>query len=166
MTAGRGRSRTRRGAYLCIAVGGIGLAALSFAYWFSAEPAPGIRVIWRDGVTVQQQASAERRYLLTNRRSPHAEQPRSLAYDLLDTRQSNIRALVDDPAVEDTNDIDDEWARVRLGTAYGDEWMWVAHRTPWLRQSEARWALILALTATTVWGLRGLLRSPDSQSRE
>ena len=165
MTAGRGPRLTRRSAYLCTAAGIVGLAAFAFAYWFSVEPAPGIRVTWRDGVSPEQRGSLERRYLLANGGSPHPEQPRSLAYDLLDTRQSNIRALLDDPAVEDTNDIDDEWARVRLGTAYGDEWMWVAHRTPGLRQPEARWAFILALIATASVGLWGLRRPPVPQSR-
>ena len=159
MTAAADPRRKRRGAYLCVAVGVIGLAAFAFAYWFSVEPAPGIRVTWREGVSLEQQARLERRYLLANRCCPHEEQPRSLAYDLLDTRQSNIRALLNDPAVEDTNDIDDEWARVRLGTAYGDEWMWAAHRTPGLRQPEARYALILGLFVMASAGL-WVLRQP------
>ena len=166
MTAAAGRSRSRCNAYLCTAVGVIGLAPFAFAYWFSVEPAPGIRVVWREGVSLEQQARLERRYLLANRGSPHPEQPRSLAYDLLDTRRSNIHALLHDPTVEDTNDIDDEWDRVRLGTASSDAWMWVAHRTPGLRQPEARWALILTLIATTGVGLWRLSRAPDSPPRE
>ena len=142
-------------------MGGLGLFA--FAYWFTYEPAPGIRVEWQPGVTLEEQTALERKYLLSNRRAPLL---RSLAYDLLDTRRSNIEALVKDPAVVDTNNIEDQWARVRLGTAYGDQWMWVADRTPLLRYGGIRWALIVTLAATAVLGLRGLLRPPDAQPRE
>lgn len=151
-------SAARRRYLWCAGIGLTGLAALIFAYWFTHEPAPGIRVTWRSGVTLDAQEAAERKYLLASRRAPHEEQPRSLAYDLLDTRQSNIAALLNDPAVEDTNDIDDQWARVRLGTAYGDQWMWVAHRTPLLRYREVRWTLVVTLSGAAVFGVWGLLR--------
>jgi len=100
--------------------------------------------------------------MLSNRRAPMPSG--SLAYDLLDTTHDNIDALLKDPAVVDTNDIDDEWARVRLGTAYGDEWMWVADRTPLLRHREVRGALMLTLAATAAFGLRGLLRPRDAHT--
>ncbi len=166
MTPDRERRRPRRRAAWCAAIGITGLAALAFAYWFSYEPAPGIRVTWAPGVTLEQQTAVERKYMLSNRRAPHPEQPRSLAYDLLDTRRSNIEALVKNPAVADTNDIEDQWASVRLGTAYGDRWMWVAHRTPLLRYGWLRWTLIAVLTAMALFGLRGLLRPVDAQTRE
>ena len=165
MTPHGNPNRGSRRAWWCVGVGGSGLAALAFAYWFTYEPAPAIRVTWRSGVSLEQQGALERTYMLSNRRAPHEEQPRSLAYDLLDTRQSNIAALLKDPAVEDTNDIDDQWARVRLGTDYGERWMWVADRTPLLRRSEIRRSLIAMLTATTGWGLWGLLRRPQAQAR-
>ena len=115
----------RRDTWLA-AIGLTGLITFAGVYWFTYEPAPGIRVTWAKDVTAEQQAALERKYLLVNRRSPHPDEPRSLAYDLLDTSHANIEALLADPAIVDTNDIDDQWARVRLGTAYGDEWMWVA----------------------------------------
>ena len=166
MTPDKEGRRARRLAAWCAAVGITGLAALAFAYWFSYEPAPGIRVEWEPGVTLEAQTALERKHLLSNRRAPHPEQARSLAYDLLDTRRSNIEALVQDPAVVDTNDIEDEWARVRIGTAYGDRWTWIAHRTPLLRYAEIRWALIVTLAATAAFGLRGLLRRRDARTRE
>ena len=144
-------------------VGVGGLAMFAFAYWFTYEPAPSVRVSWRPGTTIEQQEALERRYMLSNRRAPTSG---SLAYDLLDTTQANIPALLKDPAVIDTNDIDDEWARVRLGTAYGDEWMWVADRTPLLRDVRIRWALLATLAVTAVLGLRGLLRPRGAQTRE
>lgn len=166
MTSDGERRRPRRRAWWCVAIGTSGLAALAFAYWFSYEPAPGIRVTWGPGVSLEQQAALERKYMLSNRRAPHPEQPRSLAYDLLDTRRSNIEALSKDPAVVDTNDIDDQWARVRLGTAYGDRWMWMAHRTPILRYGEIRWTLIAVLTAMALFGVKGLLARQVVQERE
>ncbi len=139
-----------------------GLAALAFAFWFTYEPAPGVRVSWRPGTTLEQQETLERKYMLSNRRAPLNG---SLAYDLLDTTHDNIAALLKDTAVVDTNDIDDEWTRVRLGTDYGDEWMWVADRTPVLRIREFRWALMAMLAATAVFGLRGLSRPRIAQPR-
>jgi hypothetical protein len=163
MTPDNKGRRARRGAVWCAAIGITGLAALAFAYWFSYEPAPGIRVMWQPGVTLEQQTALERKYMLSNRRAPHL---RSLAYDLLDTRRSNIEALVKDPAVVDTNDIEDQWARVRLGTAYGDRWMWVAHRTPLLRYGWLRWTLITVLTAMALFGVGGLLARQAVQKHE
>ena len=135
------------------AIGLGGLAALALAYWLTVEPAPSIRVRWRDTVASEQQAALERRYLLSNPRAPIQ---RSIAYDLLDTRRRNIEALVRDPAVADTNDIDRNAFEVPFDTAYGERWMWVAHRTPGLRDERARWALIVLLAALGLAGLRGL----------
>jgi hypothetical protein len=154
---------SRKAAWWATVVGIGGLGALAFAYWFTYEPAPGVRVSWRPGITLEQQEALERKYMLAARRAPLNG---SLAYDLLDTTRSNIEALLKDPAVVDTNDIDDEYFRVRLGTDYGDRWMWVAHRTPLLRIATVRWGLIATLAATAVWGLRGLLGRPPAQTPE
>ena len=154
---------SRKVAWWATVVGLGGLAALAVAYWFTYEPAPGVRVSWRPGTTLEQQAALERKYMLSNRRAPTSSG--SLAYDLLDTTHSNVDALLKDPAVVDTNDIDDQWARVRFGTAYGDDWMWIADRTPPLRYRGVRWAGIVTLAATAVFGLRGLLRRRDAQTR-
>lgn len=133
------------------AIGLGGLAALGLAYWLTVEPAPAIRVRWREGVTSDRRAALERKYQLSNPRAPDA----SIAYDLLDTRQANIRALVLDPDVADTNDIDRDRFEVPFEGAYGDRWMWVAHRTPGLRDARVRWTLIAALAAMAIAGLRG-----------
>lgn len=150
-------------AWSLTAIGIGGLALLAFAYWFTYEPAPGVRVSWKPGITLEQQVVLEQKYMLSNRRAPVSG---SLAYDLLDTTRANIESLLKDPAVIDTNDIDDEWARVRLGTAYGDRWMWVADRTPLLRDHEVRWGVILTLAAMAAIGLRGLLRQQGAHTRE
>lgn len=136
---------------LLAAIGLGGLAVLGIAYWLTYEPAPSIRVRWRDDVTSERQAVLERRYQLSNGRAP---QGRSLAYDLLDTRQSNIKALVLDPAVADTHDIDRESYEIPFERAYGERWMWVAHRIPVLRDAWVRWTLIVALAVMAIAGFR------------
>lgn len=133
------------------AIGLGGLGALALAYWLTYEPAPAVRVRWRDGVTSERRAALERKYQLSNPRVPNP----SIAYDLLDTRQSNIRALVLDPDVADTNDIDRDRFEVPFTGEYGESWMWVAHRTPGLRDARVRWGLIAVLAAMAVAGLRG-----------
>ena len=139
----------RRRALSVIGLGG--LAALGLVYWLTYEPAPSIRVRWRANVTSEQQAALERKYLLVNGRAPTG---RSIAYDLLDTRHDNIKALVLDPDVADTNDIDRHQFEVPFDFAYGEGWMWVADRTPVLRNARFRWTLIVILVAMAVLGLR------------
>jgi hypothetical protein len=145
----------RRFPLVFLIIGGGGLAALLALYWFTREPAPAIRVRWRDDVTAPRQHELEAKYLLANGRSP---QGRSIAYDLLDTSPSNVRALVLDPDVADTNDINRDTYEVPFDTAYGDRWMWAAHRVPGLRNASIRWTLIAALAAMAVRGLTALTR--------
>lgn len=139
-------------ARLLAAVGLGGLAALALTYWLTYEPAPAVRVQWREDVTPAQQVTLERRYQLSNGRAP---QDRSVAYDLLDTRRSNIEALVRDPAVADTNDIDRDAYDIPFDNSYGEIWMWAAHRTPVLRDARVRWTLIAVLLGMAIAGWRG-----------
>jgi len=131
-------------------IGVAGLAALGFAYWFTYEPAPSIRVRWQPAVTSERQAALERKYLLVNGRAPVG---RSVAYDLLDTRHDNIKALVLDPDVLDMTDIDRDRFEAPFDLQYGDSWMWVADRTPVLRDTRARWTLVVILVVMAVLGL-------------
>jgi hypothetical protein len=55
-------------------------------------------------MTAAQQAAVEREYFLVNGRDRLAGG--SVAYDLLDTSRSNIRSLIEDPRISDTNDLD------------------------------------------------------------
>jgi len=74
----------------------------------AGEQAPGIRVRWRDDVSAARQTELERKYFLGEGESPHSDAPRSLAYTPLDTSRSNLEAIVNDPEIADTNDIDRE----------------------------------------------------------
>jgi len=71
--------------------------------------APLIRVRWTPSVDAAAQASRESAFRL-RRGEPHGD--RTWDYDLLDTSSANIRALVTDPAVEDTDGIDRQAFRV------------------------------------------------------
>jgi hypothetical protein len=106
------------------------LATLGIAYYFTVEPAPTLKIRWRAGVTPGERAEVERRFRLVK---PTPDQPRTYRYDLLDTRASNIEALVHDPAVEDTADIDTVHYVLPPDYPYGKSWTWAAYRMPILR---------------------------------
>ncbi len=129
----------------------LGLSLLGAAYAFTYEPAPRIRVQWREDLRPEQRARRERTYLLVRPRDPIPDG--SIAYDLLDTSAANIRALVNDPAVTNTGDIDENTFIVPFHTEYGESWMWVAHRTPGLRDARVRAWLTAAFAAMAVGGL-------------
>lgn len=154
MSAGtKGGSRLRAGRLgrWVAAIGSAGLGALGIAYGLTYEPAPRVRVQWREDLPSEQRGQRERTYLLVNPRDPIPGG--SIAYDLLDTSTSNIRALVGDPAVTNTGDIDENVFVVPFQTEYGESWMWIAHRTPGLRDSRVRSALIAGLAALALGGL-------------
>ncbi len=56
-----------------------------------------------------------------------------MSYDLLDTRQSNVKALLRAPEAEDTDHINRSESIVPFDAPYGESWMWIGHRTPVLR---------------------------------
>jgi hypothetical protein len=109
---------------------------LTAAYYLTYEPAPLVRVRWREGMTDDRRVQLEREFLLV-RPVPH--EGRTLSYDLLDTRASNVAALVAHPDVEDTDHLNRAEARVPFDAPYGESWMWIGHRTPVLRTVLAYW---------------------------
>ena len=142
--------RAERIGLRCGAVGTVGLLLLGLAYSLTIEPAPRIRVEWHPNLTGQQRIALEQKYMLFSGRDVIAHG--SIAYDLLDTSRANIRALIDDPAVVDTNDIDREASAIPFDTEYGLGWMWVAHRAPGLRDARVRSAVIVAFVTMAVGG--------------
>ena len=152
MTVGtQGERRAWRMGLWLGTLGMAGLILLGLAYALTYEPAPRVRVRWRADVTAQQRAALERKYLLSSGRDPIPHG--SIAYDLLDTRQSNIRAMVEDPTVADTGDIDRDTYIVPFQAEYGEGWMWITHRTPGIRDVRVRTSVIVALMIMTVSGL-------------
>ena len=123
----------RRAARIATALAIGALASVGATYYLTYEPAPSVRVRWRQDVTPAGRTQLERTFLLVNRVA-HEGSTRTFRYDLLDTSQSNIEALVTHPAVEDTDDIDRQKYAVPIDGPYGGRWMWVAHRIPIIRQ--------------------------------
>jgi hypothetical protein len=105
------------------------LCALGAAYYLTCEPAPRVGILWRDGLPPERRAELERRLLLA---APAAAGDR-VRYDLLDTRPSNIEALVLERDISDTDGISRTEFMVPPDYEYGSSWMWVAHRLPILR---------------------------------
>jgi hypothetical protein len=123
--------RAPRTPLLVIATGALGvLLAFAGAYYLTHEPAPLVRVRWREGLSAERRAELEHRFLLV-RPVPH--EGRTMSYDLLDTRRSNVEALLRAPEVEDTAHIDRAEAVVPFDAPYGESWMWIGHRTPVVR---------------------------------
>jgi hypothetical protein len=110
-------------------IGALMLLALAVTYWLTYEPAPQVGIEWRAGISEERRAALERRFLLVN---PVRENDR-LMYDLLDTSGENLRALVFEPDVADTDRVSRPRHELPFDVPYGQSWMWVAHRTPLLR---------------------------------
>ena len=137
-------------AWLLLIVGLAGLIAMRAAYDLTWEPAPGVRVRWRDGTTDARRAQLERKYRLEY---PTAPEGLSFSYVLLDTSRRNIEALVKDPEAADTADIDRRRFEVPLETMeYSRTIMWAADRVPGLRQPPVRWTVAAAFAAMVAVG--------------
>ena len=128
-------------------VSGLCLAALWATYYLTNEPSATVKIRWQAGLTAEQRTEKERRYLLVFQENTNDGWSR---YDLLDTGRRNIEALVRDPDAEDTTDIDREALSVPFGAEYGKSWVWAAHRTPGLRESNVRWTVITGLAVVAL----------------
>lgn len=135
--------RMRQGRWTIVAAGTVAvvLAVIAGTYWYTVEPAPAVKVRWRADVTDVHRQSLERRYRLVD---PIASEGRTVTYNLLDTSTGNLEAIVGDPAVEDTGDIDRQRFAVAPDVPYGTRWMWVGDRLPVLRTPAVVPALVAA----------------------
>ena len=79
------------------------IVAIATRTFVSPTAAPRVHVRWAPAVSDEGRTAAERRFGLVGGAQSDG---RTWAYDLVDTSPANVRALVDDPAVEDTHDID------------------------------------------------------------
>lgn len=144
-----------RRAWLLVIIGAIGLVSMRVAYNLTYEPAPAVRVRWRDGTGDWRRAWLEHKYRLTY---PQAPERLSYSYVLMDTSRSNIETMIKDPEVADTGDIDRETFEVPFWTsAYSTEFMWVADRIPVVRQPVVRRTLAGLLAAMIILGGRRLI---------
>lgn len=142
-------------AWLLVIVGLAGLVSLRVAYNLTYEPAPAVRVRWRDATTDARRAQLERTYRLTDAAAPEGL---SYSYVLMDTSRRNIEALVKDPEAADTNDIDRR--RFAIPWTTGESRIrvtWVAERIPGLRQPPVRWTLVGVLAVMLGVGFFRLL---------
>ena len=143
-----------RRAWILAVAGLTGLGSLRVAYDLTYEPAPWVRVRWRDGTGDWRRAWLERTYRLGG-----AVNPEGLAYSyiLYDISRQNIQAMVTDSEVADTNNIDRQRFEVPWEIQQDStRWMWVADRVPVLRQPETRWLVVAGLVTMTGAGLRRL----------
>ena len=81
----------------------VALLALAAALVDVTVVDPRVHVRWRDDVTAGERAALERRYSLE---SEQFAEGTTWSYDLLDRSRDNVRALVADPAVDDTAGFD------------------------------------------------------------
>jgi hypothetical protein len=99
----RRRAGPRRRTWAWIALGAILLALLVFVRVTIADPRVHVR--WSETVSAEERAALERRYDLRNGRPVDATTT-TWRYDLAEPSRENIRALIRDPAVDDTAYID------------------------------------------------------------
>jgi hypothetical protein len=136
----------------CLAAGGVvGLTVLALAY---LQPAPSIRVRWRDDVSAPRQTELERKYSLADRAATLPDAPRSVAYRLLDTSRANVEALVKDPQVADTNDIDRAHFEPLDYRGVGERWVAVVRRTLHLRDGRVQLVLLFVFAWMAAAGAR------------
>jgi hypothetical protein len=146
-----------------VILGVAGLVSMRVAYNLTYEPAPAIRVRWRDGTGDWRRAWLEHRYRLID---PAAPQGLSYSYVLMDTSRKNIMTMIKDPEVADTDDVDRENFEVSFWTAaYSRERMWVADRVPVSRQPAVRRTLFGLFAAMIVLGTRRIMRAVDWAGR-
>ncbi|MGE3858348.1 MAG: hypothetical protein AB7G21_15450 [Dehalococcoidia bacterium] len=119
--------------------------------WWLTRPngdlAPSIHVRYSAEVTDARRAEIERDRGLA--RGTRLE-GRTYAYDLVDTRPENIRAIVEDPGVEDTHDLDRERYAVRPGAPAGETRRSQADDLPLLQDVSARRAMGSSLAIAAV----------------
>lgn len=137
------------------------LAFLVGIYGLTSETAPIVRVRWGESVIPERQAVVERAHSLVDGGSPMPDAPRSIAYVLLDTSRRNIEALVMNPDVADTHDIDREAFTIASTAGRSRRRIWLADRVPGLRSLQVQAAVVLILALVAAAGLaRPLMSSP------
>ncbi len=95
------------------------------------ERAPEIHVRWAVGMGEESRETLAKQYLLA--KSEHRE-GNTWVYHLLDTSRGNIQALVEDPAANDTHELDRDAFKVAETASRGDVDKWAVHQVRFLRR--------------------------------
>lgn len=146
VTVGRASAKSRIAGLIAALV----LALLGAAYYVTWERAPGVSVRWREGVTPDRRAALERSFRLARSRDPEG---RTITYDILDIRSSNIAALLAQPEVEDTGYIDRRTNAVPANAPFGRGGMWIGTRLPVLRIYGVVPAIVVTSLIVLAWAL-------------
>jgi hypothetical protein len=89
-------------AFLAVAfVVGIGVAAAILSFTLSRAPVP-MHIRWKADVAAAERVALEQRFQLLD---PVQTAPTTWAYHLADTSTDNIRAIIQSPRVDDTEDL-------------------------------------------------------------
>lgn len=128
---------------LCLAAWSVLLATRALTW----ELAPSVHVRWRSGLSDAERRTLENRFLLVNAQRTEGT---TWAYDLLDVSETNIRELVQQPAVADTGEIDPYRFRVSQDAPPGHTERWMIHRFPIARASWIRDRLLEVVLATAL----------------
>ena len=127
----------------------LSLGSLGILYWQTAQQAPYVHVRWAEHVSSASRDYLERRFLLAQ---PTYREGSTWAYDLLDTSQGNIRALVEHADVADTHNIERASYTIPADGPSGSRRAWAAYQIPAIRVVALLPASIrlLLLTAVTL----------------
>ena len=139
------------------------LLALGIAYYLTYEPAPEVVVRWQEGTTWQRRTELERRFGLLRARDL-AEW--TLWYDLVDIRPANIRALVEQPEVAETQGLDLETYTIPPDGPYGKGWMWIGQRLAILRHRGMVPGVVLVCAAAIAYAIGKEMHAQRARLRE
>jgi hypothetical protein len=141
--------RRRVGAFAAVSV--VMLAASAILRVFAPSPfAPRIHVRWVDGVHDVDRQNLERRFTLAA--GVQREGTTTWAYDLADPSPAIIQALIEHPAVKDTNDIDRVHRTVAPGATPGTTPLAHARAAHWIRSPLFDWFILLWVSGLVVSG--------------
>jgi hypothetical protein len=124
---------------------------LGGAYYFTNEPAPEVRVIWRSGLEPAHREAIERRFGLVRARGGAGT---ALLYDLLDLRPDNVRELLQLPEVAGSGYLDETSFSVPWELPPGLGRTWIAEQlvvSPELREFHVIRVVLGASGALLAW---------------
>lgn len=133
------------------------LATLYIAFELTAGPATVVSVRWSPQTTAGERRDAQDTYLLWNGRDTG---PVNSVYDLLDTSRGNIRALVNDRRVADTQGVDRTTFEPIAADASDEAITSVLARLPVLRHPRTRgWFVLLLIVIALPGALAAVARA-------